>query len=275
MHNAVRIRASSWPSLFDCAMRWEAQNLLGMHMPSSPRAQLGTAVHGGTAVFDEARMSNTPITIDDAAGAFVDELNSTEREVDWRIDNTLTKREAEKIGLTLVTRYCADVSPNYTFAAVELAIEPFNIDCGDNLVIQLTGTLDRTRVRVDTNGKGISDIKTGGAAVGPSEDKTKRVAKTKGHAAQIGTYELLAENTLGEPMTEPGEIIGMKTTGKPEIANGFINNAKLIMLGDQDNPGLIEHAATMLKSGMFPPNPQSWCCSKKYCPRWDTCLFHD
>lgn len=275
MRNVIRIRASSWPSLFDCAMRWEAQNLLGMYMPSSPRAQLGTAIHGGTAVFDQARMNNSPISIDDAAGAFVDELHSTEREVNWRIDNTLNKRDAERIGLTLVSRYCGDISPRYNFAAVELQIEPFQIDCGDDLHIELTGTLDRTRIRLDTNGKGISDLKTGAAAVQPSEDKSKRVAKTKGHAAQIGTYELLAENTLNEPMTEPGEIIGMKTTGTPEIANGFINNAKLIMLGNQDNPGLIEHAATMLKSGMFPPNPQSWCCSEKYCPRWDTCIFHD
>lgn len=244
-------------------------------MPSNPRAQLGTAVHGGTAVFDEARMHNNPITIDDAAGAFIDELNSTEREVNWRGDNTLNKRDAEKIGLSLVTRYCSEISPRYTFAAVELSIEPFHIDCGDNLVIQLTGTLDRTRVRVDTNGKGISDIKTGAAAVQPSEDKSRRVAKTKGHAAQIGTYELLAESEMGEPLTEPGEIIGLKTTGQPEIATGLIHNAKRVMVGDADTPGLIEHAASMLKSGMFPPNPQSWCCSKKYCPRWDTCIFHD
>ncbi len=81
MTDMVRIRASSWSSLFDCAMRWEASNLLSMGMPSSPRAMLGTAVHAGTAAFDLNRMNNTPITIDDAAGAFIDELHSTQTEV--------------------------------------------------------------------------------------------------------------------------------------------------------------------------------------------------
>lgn len=52
MNDVIRIRASSWSSLFDCAMRWEASNLLGLRMPSNPRAMLGTAVHAGTAAFD-------------------------------------------------------------------------------------------------------------------------------------------------------------------------------------------------------------------------------
>lgn len=275
MLNAVRIRASSWPSLFDCAMRWEAQNLLNMRLPSSPRAQLGTAIHGGTAAFDQANLDGHPISIDDAAGVFVDELSASTSDVDWRADHTLNKRQAEQIGLTLVSRYCADIAPHYTFCAVELEIAPFVIQCDNGVNIELTGTLDRTRIRVATQGKGISDLKTGAAAVQPNETHTRRVAKTKGHAAQIGTYELLAEHTLGEAMTEPGEIIGMKTSGQPEIANGFIHHARRVMLGDDQTPGMIEHAANMIQSGLFPPNPQSWCCSKKYCPRWTQCIFRD
>lgn len=269
MSQAIRIRASSWSGLFDCAMRWEASNLLGMRMPSSPRAMLGTAVHAGTAAFDLAKMHNTPITIDDAAGAFVDELNSPEIEVNWRADDSMSKRQAEQVGLSLVSKYCGEVSPRYTFVAVELGVKPMQIDCGNGVIVELTGTLDRTRIRASTGGKGISDLKTGRNAV------TDGTAKTKGHAAQIGTYELLAENTLGEAMTEPGEIIGLKTSGKPEIATGLIHNPKLVMLGDDTTPGLIEHAAVMLKTGMFPPNPQSWCCSEAYCPRWKTCIFHN
>lgn len=269
MSQAIRIRASSWSGLFDCAMRWQAQNLDGMRMPSSPRAMLGTAVHAGTAAYDTARMLNTPITIDDAAGAFVDELNNADIEVNWRADDSMSKRQAEQVGLSLVSKYCGEFSPRYTFVAVELGVKPMQIDCGNGVVIELTGTLDRTRIRAGTGGKGISDLKTGRNAV------TDGVAKTKGHSAQIGTYELLAENTLGEELTEPGEIIGLKTSGKPEIASGLIHNPKLVMLGDETTPGLIEHAAVMLKSGMFPPNPQSWCCSAAYCPRWNTCIFHN
>ena len=46
------IRASSWPSLFDCAHRWYFQNIVGLRMPSSGNAALGTAIHAGTAAFD-------------------------------------------------------------------------------------------------------------------------------------------------------------------------------------------------------------------------------
>lgn len=38
------IRASSWPSLFDCSYRWYWQNVVGLRMPSSGNAALGTAV---------------------------------------------------------------------------------------------------------------------------------------------------------------------------------------------------------------------------------------
>jgi len=101
----------------------------------------------------------------------------------------------------------------------------------------------------------------------------KGVAVTKGHGAQIGTYELLFEHTTGESITSEAEIIGLKTKGKPEIATGSIKNAKRIMTGDQNNPGLIEFAADMFRSGRFFPNSKSMLCSEKYCPRWNSCHF--
>ncbi|WP_437880878.1 PD-(D/E)XK nuclease family protein [Pseudomonas sp. LRF_L74] len=90
------------------------------------------------------------------------------------------------------------------------------IDCGNGIVILLTGQLDRARVKRDSDGLGIADVKTGGAAV------SQGVAKTKGHAPQIGTYELLYEHTTGERITAPAEIIGLKTKGAPEVGTGEI-----------------------------------------------------
>ncbi|HCU64579.1 MAG TPA: hypothetical protein DF774_02335 [Rheinheimera sp.] len=273
MSNAIRIRASSWSGLFDCAYKWEGQNLLGMRMPSSPRALLGTAIHAGTATFDLAKLNGKMASVDEAANDFINALHHPEYEVDWRADDSINKRSAEVIGLTLTSDYCNTISPRYEFAAVELEITPFNIDCGDGVIIQLTGTLDRCRIRKDNGGLGISDVKTGSVAVEPDASGKGRTAKTKGHAAQLGTYEILAEASLQQLITEPAEIIGMKTKGKPEIATGLIYNPRLVMLGNEDAPGLIEHAAVMLKSGLFPPNPSSWVCSQKYCPRWNSCIY--
>jgi hypothetical protein len=51
---------------------------------------------------------------------------------------------------------------------------------------------------------------------------------------------------------------------------------KTPLIGDEEHPGLIEIAARMLKSGVFPPNPKSMLCSKKYCPAHAAhCRYHE
>jgi len=264
----VTVRASSWGSLFNCAYAWEGVHLLGIKSPSSPRALLGTAIHASTAAFDSARITGLKLSAFDAAEHLVQILRHPKFDVDWR-NSDLTPNEAEVAGLTLHTRYCTEISPRYEFVAVELETRPMDIDCGNGVTVRLTGTLDRARVRRQQEGVGIADVKTGGAAV------TDGVAKTKGHAPQIGTYELLYEHTTGEPITAPAEIIGLKTRGKPETGTGEIIGAKQLMIGTEHYPGLIEFAADMFRTGLFPPNPQSHLCCAKYCPRWAACPYHE
>ena len=52
-------------------------------------------------------------------------------------------------------------------------------------------------------------------------------------------------------------------------------DARKVMVGTSSEKGLIEYAAEMFRSGLFPPKPQSRMCSKKYCARWDHCNFHE
>ena len=242
--------------------------MLGMRMPSSPRAQLGTAIHASTAVFDQGRIDGMPVSVYDSAQYAIDEIWNPTRDVDWKCDE-LTQKEAEKIALRLHTMYCTDVSPRFEFAAVELATTPFPIDCGDGITIILTGTLDRSRIKKTTNGHGIQDLKSGGAAV------KQGLANIAGHKPQIGTYELLYEHTTGNAITENAEIIGLKTKGTPEIATAEIIGAKRMMVGTDEYPGLIEFAADMFRAGLFPPNTKSILCNPKYCARWKTCPYHD
>lgn len=266
MNTLITVRASSWGSLFDCAHRWEGVHLLGIKSPSSPRAHLGTSIHAGTAAFDIARTQGMPCDVMEAGQVFLDSLITPEYEVDWR-GSGLTKKEAEAIGLALTSKYCREISPRYEFIAVEMETEPLEINCGDGIIIRLTGTLDRARIKKGQSGVGIADVKTGAAAV------SNGVAKTKPHKAQIGTYELLYEHTTGTPCTEDAEILGLKTKGKPEVATGTISGARALMVGTGENPGLIQFAAEMFRSGLFYPNPQSQLCSKTYCPRWNTCHY--
>ncbi len=259
------LRASSISDWLDCAYRAEAKYLLGMRGRPSGPAWLGTALHHGTAVFDQARIDQEPIKPADAAGEFVDKLHHPDEPVDWG-DSSI--KEAEHIGLRLTSRYCTELSPQYEFAAVEMSTEPLDIDIGPT-TIRLTGTMDRTRVKLGKGGIGVSDLKSGKRAVDANGKAT-----TTGHIWQIAIYEILAAHTTGEKITEPGEIIGMQTTRKARIGVGQIPNARAALLGAHGEKGVLEMLADDLEAGRFKPNPRSALCSERYCPRWNNCSYH-
>jgi len=263
----LRIRASSFGKFFDCAYAWEGEHLLGMRKPAGLRALLGTSVHAGTAAFDAARLNGNEITPDDAAGAFIDTLHHPEYDVDFSDDN-IRFAEAERIGLTLTTKYCTEIAPQFTYTAVEMALEPLQIDCGGGTTITLTGTMDRARVAKGVDGTIIPDVKTGARVVANGE------ANIKARSAQTGTYQLMYEQTTGEH-TAGAQIIALGTTSKAPTAVSPLFDARRVLIGNDDTPGLIQLAADMFRAGLFPPNPQSYLCSKTYCSRWNSCIYHE
>lgn len=266
--NVLTVRASAWGSLFDCAHRFEGEQLLGMRKPKGLRTQLGTALHASTATFDKGRLPGAdPVTVDQAAGIFVDTLKHPEDEVDYSQDD-LAPRDAERIGLSLHTRYCLDISPTFRFKSVEQKLEPVDIDCGSGTYVRLTGTMDRARIAETSGGIVIPDVKSGARVVSDGR------AVIKGRAPQLGTYQLIYEQNEGI-VTLGGQIIALHTSSKPAAAVSPVFDAKRVMLGTEQAPGLIEHAAAMFRTGLFPPNPQSVLCSPKYCARWDHCQFHE
>lgn len=265
---SLTIRASSWGALFDCGYKWEGEHILGMKKPGGLRAHLGTSIHASTATFDAGRLAGaSPISIDEAAGVFVDTLHNPERDVDYSQDE-LTLRDAERIGLTVHTLYCADLSPQFEFMSVEQQLNPLDIDCGNGVVVRLTGTMDRARVARTDGGIVIPDVKTGSRVI------EKGQAQTKGRAAQLGTYQLMYEHTTGVT-TSGAQVLALSTTSKPAVTASHVFDAKRVMVGPNGGRGLLDYAAEMLRSGLFPPNPQSLLCSPKYCARWSTCHFHE
>lgn len=259
------IRASSLSELFDCAHRWEGKQLLGMRGPRSAPAQLGTAVHAGTAMFDAGRLPGGEVlTVDQAASAVVDSIQRPEEEVDW---GDTPKAQAERIALALHTKYCHDVAPLQTYLGVEVKCERLDLP---ELGIALGGTNDR--IRITPKGYGIADLKTGGRAVG-----TDGKAETQKHAMQLGVYELLAEHAMSIAITAPAQIIGLNTGKTPttqRVGFGEVKNARAALVGSEGQPGLLEQAARTIASGDFPGNPSSFLCSPKFCPRFATCRFH-
>lgn len=260
----VFIRASSLAELFDCPARWAAKHIDGLRLPRSAPAQLGTAVHAGTAAFDSSRLpGGSPVSADDAAGALVDAIQHPEEEVDWEDTNP---NEVERIALALHTKYCADIAPAQTYRGVEITCEKLELP---ELGIALTGTTDR--VRETPAGLGISDLKTGGKAVGVDGR-----AVTQGHGMQLGVYELLAEHAMGLTITAPAQIVGMNTGKTPaaqRVGTGEVRDARAALVGSAEQLGLLEHASRLVHSGAFYGNPKSFLCSAKYCPAHPTCRF--
>lgn len=267
MKNIIQVRASSFGTLFDCAYRFEGEQLLKLYRPSSLRAHLGTSIHASTAAFDQARIDGAPLSAYDAADVFVESLYNPSQEVDYK-DPKLSLKQAEVIGLTLHSRYCAEIAPNMVYESVEMPLAPMSIDCGDGLVIKLTGTLDRARLVRAWRGKIIADVKTGGRLI---YDGT---VSTKGRGAQLGTYQILSEHTTGEEVGG-AQIIALQTSSTTQVGVSKVFDARPLMLGTEQAPGLIEMAAKMFKIGLYPPNPQSSLCGERWCARWGTCKYHD
>lgn len=261
----VSIRASSLAELFDCPARWSAKYLDGKRLPRSAAAQLGTAVHASTAVFDASRLDGgSPVTADDAAGALVDAIHNPEEDVDWE---DTKPQEAERIGLALHARYCADIAPHQKYLGVEVSCERLEIP---DLGIALTGTTDRVRETADGR-VGISDLKTGGRAVGADGTVT-----TTGHGPQMGVYELLAEQVIGRAITADAQIIAMstgKTAAAQRVAIGTLKNVRELLLGSEERPGLLECASRLIHSGNFYGNSKSVLCSPRFCPAYSGCRW--
>ena len=265
MVDYVTIRASSLSDLFDCPARWEAKHLLNKRLPTSDAARLGTAVHAGTAAYDQAVLDGAPISADDAAGAVVDKIwDNTDDDVVW---DDLNQSEAEKIGLALHKMYCKEIAPRQEYIGVEVTCERLVLE---DLGIALTGTTDRIR-RTAYGFYGIADLKTGKTAV--AADGT---VKTAGHAGQLGVYSLLASHAIGQPLDAPAQIIGL-TTAKTDkgrrVGIGEVEGATDLLVGDDDNPGLLQMASKLIHNGDFYGNQRSALCSVKYCPAYNTCKW--
>lgn len=266
MSETITVRASSFGRLFDCAYAWEGEHLMKLRRASSLRAHLGTSIHASTAAFDQARLSGAPISADEAADVFDSTFWDPAEDVDFK-DPKLSTKQAEIIGLTLHARYCAEIAPLMNFESVEMALKPLDV-AAEGVIIRLTGTMDRARVARTGQGKVIADLKTGGRLI------TEGVVSTKGRAAQLGTYQLLSEYTDGE-QTAGAQIMALQTSSTTQVGVSRVFDAKRHMIGTDQAPGLIEMAAKMFKIGLFPPNPQSVLCDKKYCSRWDHCSYHE
>lgn len=251
----MNIRASSFPLLFDCARQWYYRYVIGLKSPASIEAHTGTSIHAATAMFDRARHSGETVSLDDSADAFRDAFAHPEEDVE-RSDEEAHFRDA---GAKVTRTYCAEIGSRRIYTEVEVTCDNLELETQSGPVT-LSGTSDRV-YQSSTGEFRIVDLKSGKRAV--SADGS---AVTKGHSVQTGIYSLLAEHALGIPMDKSAEIVGL-STANGRIGSGILPDVR------SNLPSLIEMAASILKAGIFPPNPRSNLCSRKYCPGWSLCKY--
>lgn len=266
MRGIVTVRASALSDFLDCPARAEAKHLRGLRTPQSAGALLGAALHRSTAAYDESHLAGAKgLKIEEAAAAAVDAIHKPTEDVAYTEDESA--QEIEDIALNLHGRYCLEIAPNQSYAAVEVKCERLEIT---DIGLALTGTTDRVRKVGD--GHGIADVKSGKTAV-----RADGHVETKGHRYQVGVYELLAEKASGIPITAGGQIIGLQTGKTPRgqrvAMSEPIEHARDVLIGDPDSPGVLEVVAHQIHAGIFPGNPRSMLCHTKYCPIYATCKF--
>lgn len=260
----ITVRASSIGALFDCPARWISINIEKRRTPTRSTAAIGTAIHAGTAVFDSDRVARQIPNLGAAMDAAAESINKPREEIAWDEDSPA---KAVSVATSLTERYCTLESHKHEFVAVEASVDSLHIT---DLGLILTGQVDR--VRAEDGQYGISDLKSGKSAVG-----TDGKAKTQGHGAQLGVYELVAEAATGLPIRAPAQVIGLQTNLTPEkqrIGTAEVIGVRDVLLGDGETPGLLAIASRIIHGDMPAwGNPKSMMCHKTYCPNFNTCFW--
>ena len=249
----IKIRASSWPTLFDCALRWYYDNIVGLRMPSSTGARLGTAIHAGCAAAD--RGTDTFEAAESAVRVF---QNPDEECAPITYSE---QRMAERAASACVQSYVSTFGAR-KFSHIEVEVSECVVET-EHGSYMITGHVDRIE-----NGQ-TKDIKTGVSRV------VNGKVKVNADHLQMGIYAIMAKAETGANISNDVTIIGASTRTY-EWAEHTIYDAVQIMIGESDDDGMLNFAGKMLKHGLFPPNPKSMLCSEKYCAAFAAkrCKYH-
>ena len=253
-----------------CAFRWE---MFAKHGPCPP----GVAAHVGTGVHkaaernygqkiesheDMAASDIQEIAIDGYRARLKDEgVLMVGEEKESKVE-TLQKGEDRVRAFS--TCYAVDLAPKVQPALVEEAFAVPIKDSEGNDIVNLAGRIDL----VDDQDV-LLDMKTTGS---------KKNQQEVDNSDQLISYSFVYEKLFGEPPAGVGldclvcTAKTMKTYAQDRMLAAWVS-------GERD--GIVRrynsylqrvlYVLEMMRTGMFPPNPQSPLCSEKFCGWWSVC----
>jgi hypothetical protein len=267
VNDIVPIRASGLAELFDCSARWAGKNFYGHRGTTYGRSHLGTAIHHATAWYDNERtLADGAPDTETAVDKFITYLRADEH-VMWA---DIPKQQAEKIGITLVTHYCLEISAQFEWVKVEATCEPIEITMPNGVIFEITGHVDR--VYTEDARYGVADFKTSTRII--AADGTLAIDR---HGLQLAIYELLeiqAAKATGLKIELPALVVGFSTSGRMEILTEKLNNPRRLLFGDgADNKGYLLAASEIVANQQYIGNTMSMLCSERYCPSYKYCFY--
>lgn len=190
--------------------------------------------------------TETDLPLDEMTDRFATHFKeaSEAEDIDWKDE---TPDEAKDTGVTLVTAHHKELAPKLHPAIVE---KEFSVPLGDTH--DLNGRIDL----IEKDGQ-IVDHKT--AAKSPSQDD----ADTD---MQLTAYALVQQlEGAPAPALRLDVVTKAKTPKAIRLTTVRTENDLLWFVT------MFEQIAAAIKTGIFPPNPNGWHCSKTACGYWERC----
>lgn len=224
-----------------CPRQWRYRYLDGIKIPPPGAIILGRAYHKGLEInFEQKIISKKNLPLDDILDAFrtsFDDYINQEGEVNWEGEKPdRMVDEGVEITRIYITHHARKIQP----VSVE---EKFSLD--GFCEIPLVGKVD-----LITEDNRIIDHKI-----------TKRRKTLNDIDIQSLAY------SIAYPGRRFEYHIGIRTK-KPQVQRLEVN----VKTQDQEfYKEIAKEVIKAIKSGIFPPNPNGWHCSKKFCGYYDIC----
>lgn len=236
-----------------CPRLYQYRYIMKRKQPPTPELALGSAWHAGQeANLSQKIVSGRNLPVEEVVDAFVDALRAglaasgMESSGDW----------LEEIGIEMTRVYHAEVASQIEPVAVE---QSFLVGLGADYPFTLYGLIDV----IDTAGT-IIDHK------GYSPTSYAKAQKSIRTDHQLTTYALAYRAATGRE--ESGLAFGVAVKGSP-VTTDVIRTVRT--RGDIDwFLGMVEQVGLGIQVGVFPPNADTWACSPRWCPEWQSCMGH-
>ncbi|BAF69568.1 PD-(D/E)XK nuclease family protein [Nitratiruptor sp. SB155-2] len=258
---SVLIRPSSVHSFFDCPYRWAQIHLLGIRSFGNFQTLRGTGVHAGAEeIWEESQKAGSKtFSLSAAKDRAAETVEKRVEEEEFRFEDFETPEQAKDDAVKGVEVYAKEIVPKVD---IPIQVEHyFEAELDDD--IKIGGTTDS----INPDGK-IRDIKTSTRKVQPSK-----------YIEQLSIYKRLAE--VNDIKTQDKAIIENVVFLKNNIG-AHVMEVQIDVEGTKRKIDDIVKRIKLWKEAndefgkldiLFPPNPNSFMCSEKFCPIYNSCYI--